>query len=142
MMTKRDIYFLELATKQALSSSGAGGAYLGAVLVGKNRLLSFGTNQPKTHPFQAQFAKKPEALFLHAENAAINNALRQMSMEELRKLKTTLYVARIKRKTTRAGAPIIRALAKPCIGCTDAINAFNINRVVYTVNEYEIEIID
>jgi tRNA(Arg) A34 adenosine deaminase TadA len=142
MMTKRDIYFLELATKQALSSSGAGGAYLGAVLVGKNRLLSFGTNQPKTHPFQAQFSKKPEALFLHAENAAINNALRQMSDKELCKLKTTLYVARIKRKHTTPNSPIIRALAKPCVGCMTAIFAYNINRIVYTVNEYEVEIID
>ena len=142
MMTGRDIYFLDLATKQALSSSGAGGAYLGAVLVAKNRPLSFGTNQPKTHPFQAEFAKNPEALFLHAETAAINNALRQMSKEDLCDLKTTLYIVRIKRKTAIPGAPIIRALAKPCIGCTDAIAAYNINRIVYTVNEYEVKIIE
>lgn len=142
MIKKRDIYFLDLATKQALSSMGAGGAYLGAVLVAKNRLLSFGINQPKTHPFQVAFAKNPEALFLHAETAAINSALKQMSLDDLRSLKTTLYIVRIKRKNSIPGSPNIRALAKPCTGCIRAISFYNVNRIVYTVNEYEIEIIE
>ena len=140
MITKRNIYFLDLATKQAFSSSGAGGAYLGAVLVARNRLLSFGTNQPKTHPFQVAFAKNPKALYLHAETAAINNALKLMSKEELWSRKTTLYIARIKR-SDGPRSPFVRALSKPCNGCMAAIAEHNITRVIYTVNEHEVEII-
>ncbi len=140
MITRRDIYFLDLATKQAFSSSGAGGAHLGAVLVAKNRLLAFGTNQPKTHPFQVEFAKHPEAVFLHAETAAINNALKLMSKEEMCFRKTTLYIVRIKRENG-PGSSFVRALSKPCKGCMGAISQYNINKVVYTVNEHEVKII-
>lgn len=138
MMTKRDRYFLNLATKQALSAPGAGGAYLGAVLVVKGRLHSFGTNRSKTHPFQAIFAKNKESIFLHAETDAINNALRQMTKEELRSAKTTLYLVRVKRRNGHK-SPFVRALSKPCAGCRLAIREYNINRVVYTVNETEVE---
>ena len=141
MITKRDRYFLDLATKQAVSASGAGGAYLGAVLVVKNRIISFGTNQSKTHPFQATFAKNPEALFLHAETASINNALRQISIGELQSSKTALYISRVKR-SNGPGSPIIRALSKPCCGCLLAIAEHNINKVVYTLDEFEVEILD
>lgn len=138
MMTKRDRYFLNLATKQALSAPGAGGAYLGAVLVVKGRLHSFGANRSKTHPFQATFAKNKEAIFLHAETDAINNALRQMSAADLCSARTTLYLVRVKRRNGLK-SPYVRALSKPCVGCLGAIAQYNINRVVYTVNETDIE---
>ena len=137
MMTKRDKYFLNLATKQALSAPGAGGAYLGAVLVVKGRLLSFGANRLKSHPLQAEFAKNEEAIFLHAETDAISNALRQMTEAELHFARTTLYIVRTKRRN-RLNSPIVRALAKPCKGCLRAIAKYSINRTVYTVNETDV----
>lgn len=134
MMTKRDRYFLNLATKQALSAPGAGGAYLGAVLVVKGRLLSFGANKLKSHPLQAEFAKHEEAIFLHAETDAIFNALRQMSMEELCSARTMLYLVRVKRRN-RLDSPFVRAMSKPCKGCLRAIAKYNINRILYTIDE-------
>ncbi len=141
MMTKRDRYFLNLATKQALSAPGAGGAFLGAVLVVKGRLLSFGANRLKTHPFQQRFAKNEEALFLHAETDAINNALRQMSEADLCAARTTLYLVRVKRRNGLE-SPYVRALSKPCVGCLGAIAQYNINKVIYTVNEIDMEILE
>ena len=138
MITKRDKYFLDLATKQAISGPGMAGAYLGAVLVVKNRPFSFGVNQPKTHPFQATYAKHEEAIFLHAEIAAINAALKQMPLEVFRSTKTSLYVVRIKRENG-PGSPFIRALAKPCCGCQDAIFKHGINRTFYSVDKHTVK---
>lgn len=138
MITKRDNYFLDLATKQAISAPGMAGAYLGAVLVVRNRPFSFGFNQPKTHPFQATYAKNKDAIFLHAEISAINGALRQMPLEVLRSTKTSLYIVRIKRENG-PGSPFVRALAKPCSGCQEAIFKHKINRVIYSVDKYTVK---
>ena len=78
MITKRDKYFIELAFAQAISIEKAGGARIGAAIVLKNKVISFGRNKNKTHPFQLEYAKKPEALYLHAENDAINNDRREL----------------------------------------------------------------
>jgi len=140
MMMKRDRYFMNLAHKQALSASGAFGVYMGAVLAVKGRLLSFGQNQAKSHPFQSQFAKHEEAIFLHSETDAINSALRQISMDELCQAKTSLYIVRIKR-SDGTNSPLVKAMAKPCVGCIGAIRAHNINQVMYTTNEFEVDIL-
>ena len=135
MVSKRDKTFIELAFTQAVSSENAGGARHGAVLVLKNRVVSFGQNKKKTHPFQATYSKKPEALSLHAENDAIKNALRQLRVEDMRK--TTLYIVRARRDG--AGGEFRYGLAKPCIGCMRAIGTYELKRVVYTTNEGTIE---
>ncbi|NDB61641.1 hypothetical protein EB001_24855, partial [bacterium] len=45
-----------------------------AAVVYRNKIVSVGYNRRKSHPFQAKFAKNPEAIFLHAEVHAIKNA--------------------------------------------------------------------
>jgi len=136
MMNKRDKHFLDIAEKQALTSDGPGGAMLGAVLVHRNRIISFGVNQAKSHPFQARFAHKKECIYLHAETDAIRNALKVISFNELYATRTTLYLVRLKRAWANdTKAPYIHGIAKPCLGCLRAIITHNINRVVYTTDD-------
>lgn len=122
---------MDLAFAQAISSEKAGGARLGVAIVIKNRVIAFGTNKKKTHPFQAQYAKNKDAIDLHAENDAIVNALHQVKIDDLER--ATMYIARAKRSTR--GGPFTWGLAKPCTGCMRAISAFNIKRVVYTTDK-------
>ena len=131
MITKRDKYFIDLAFRQAIGSEKAGGSRHGAVLVIKNRVVSFGTNQQKSHPFQAEYGKKPEAINLHAETDAIKNALRMIDINDLRR--GTLYLARAKH--AKQYGPLVKAGAKPCVGCMRAITTHGLKRVVYTTDE-------
>ena len=104
---------------------------ISACIVLKNNLISYGFNQRKTHPFQAQYAKNDDSIFLHAETDAIKNALKRISTDELSRC--TLYIARAKHISNRSAA-WIRGLACPCEGCMRAIVQFNIKKVVYTVD--------
>lgn len=138
MITKRDKYFIDLAFAQAISIEKTGGARVGAAIVLKNKVIAFGQNKNKTHPFQAEYAKRPEALYLHAENDAIKNALKRVSVDDLRK--ATLYVARAKKIGTTGRGPFVYGLAKPCKGCMGAIGTYELKRVVYTTDEETIDI--
>lgn len=112
-----------------------GGARMVAALYVKNELVSIGWNQRKTSPFQAQFGKNQEAIYLHAELHAIKSALRTWSEADLIRAKTTLFICRAKR-THRAG-PFIRGLAKPCSGCMGALGKdwYKIKTVVYSLDQ-------
>ena len=103
---------------------------LAACLILKNSVLGYGFSQMKSHPFQAEFAKNPEAIFLHAETDAIKNALKRVSQDDVSK--ATLYIARAKKdhNTKRW----MYGMAKPCIGCARAIATFDIQKVVYTLD--------
>ena len=131
MTRKRDTYYMDLAVAQALSAERVAGAKVGAVLVIKKRVISFGVNKRKTHPFQKAHAKNKDAIDLHAENDAIVNALRHFDVDELKR--ATLYVARVKKPTARS--QFTWGLAKPCSGCQKAIAAMGIKRVFYTTDE-------
>lgn len=100
-----------------------------AALVYKGKIVSYGRNQIKTHPLQKKFKKHPKAIFLHAEIDAIRNALRRYSVDDL--LKMDLYIARSKNE----GVKDVWGLAKPCSGCSRAIDHFELNSVYYTTNE-------
>jgi tRNA(Arg) A34 adenosine deaminase TadA len=88
----------------------------------KNRLLSVAYNSYLcTHPVQAYFAKKvgmPERVFLHAEICAILRA----KGKKIHKISVERY--------SKDGTPL---LAAPCPICAEAIRAFGINEVSYTV---------
>lgn len=135
MASTRDKYFIELAYAQAISIEKAGGARVGAVIVLKNKVIAFGINKNKTHPFQAKYSKKPEALSMHAENDAIKNALKRIEVNDMRK--ATLYVARAKLNGARGTFGY--GMAKPCIGCMRAIGTYELKRVVYTTDEKTID---
>ena len=103
---------------------------LAACLILKNSVLGYGFSQMKSHPFQAEFAKNPEAIFLHAETDAIKNALKRASQDDVSK--ATLYIARA--KIDHRTRKWIYGMAKPCIGCARAIATFDISNVVYTLD--------
>jgi deoxycytidylate deaminase len=101
---------------------------MSAAIVLKNRVIAFGSNRMKTHPFQAKYGSKSDRIYLHAEIHAIKNALKSVNIRDLRK--ANLYVLRKKDKGF--------GMAKPCEGCMRAIVEFGLRSVTYTTeNGYE-----
>lgn len=86
----------------------------------RGRLLSVGRNSYiKTHSLQAHFAKKagrPQAIYVHAELAALMKARQQVY-----KLVVVRY--------NKDGSP---GNAKPCEICQLAIKAFGVKEVEHT----------
>lgn len=107
-------------------------ARIAAAIVYKNDIISLGTNQRKTHPLQAKFAKHWEAIHIHAEIDAIARAVRRIDSKKLSSC--TLYVARVK---VGSDGNRMWGLAKPCDGCARAIASFDIGQVVWTVDSSE-----
>lgn len=117
--------------KIARDNDPVAGGRLAACVVYKNKVVAYGFNQAKTHPFQAQYGKNDDAIYWHAETNAIHNALRVLSEDEL--AKATLYVARARYEMNR---PVWTwGMSKPCEGCAKCIDKYNIKRVVYTMDE-------
>jgi tRNA(Arg) A34 adenosine deaminase TadA len=102
---------------------------MAAAIVLRNKIISFGYNRMKTHPLQAKYGSNSESIYLHAEISAIKNALKVISVSELKKC--DMYVFRQRKMNGRYE----HALAKPCSGCMRAIVEFGIKNVIYTKNE-------
>ena len=131
---------MEFVRRQAIDNNGMSRAKLAAAVVVKGKIISIGINQKKSHPFQRQFAKNKEAIFLHAEIMAIKNSLNHLTPAELRQ--ATLYIYRVKRPTDKS-KHWVNGIAKPCKGCMGAIAEFDFKRVVYTTdNLHEFAVID
>ena len=106
--------------------------YLAAAVVYRGKVIARGNNQKKSHPIQQQFAKKPEAIFLHAEVDALYKASKMLTAKQL--AKSTLYIARKKHPRPHT-SEVVWGLSKPCKGCQKAIEHYNIKEVVYTTDE-------
>jgi deoxycytidylate deaminase len=104
-----------------------------AALVYKNKIVSVGVNEMKTHPMAAKFSKHPEAKYLHAEISAIRNCINRHGVEIIKK--STLYIARAKHIENAITDEFVWGLAKPCSGCEQAILEFGIKKVIYTTDE-------
>lgn len=102
-----------------------------AGIVHKNKVIAYGTNQHKTHPMAAKFGKHEEAKCLHAEIAALINAINRYGVYILKK--STMYVARA-RNTIAQSDEFSWGMAKPCIGCERGIRQFGIKTAYYTTN--------
>lgn len=96
-----------------------GGAKIAAAIVYKDRIISLGTNQRKSHPLQKRYAKNDEAIFLHAEI----DAIRKHNVF----VGSTLYLARV----FRSGRS---ALVSPCSGCLRALSTYGITTIYHTGN--------
>jgi deoxycytidylate deaminase len=87
----------------------------------RGRLLSIGYNSyVRTHPLQAEYAKRvgrPEAIYLHAELAALLKARTNV----VHKLVVTRY--------NRAKKPL---LAAPCPACQLALKEWGVKEVEHT----------
>lgn len=88
----------------------------------RGRIISIGTNSySKTHPIQAYFAKKTKEdykIYLHAEIDAILKA----KGKNIHKI----HVIRFDKNGNQA-------LAAPCKTCMEAIKAFGVKEISYTL---------
>jgi deoxycytidylate deaminase len=136
-MKNRDLKIMKFVRRIAIDNNGVRKRFkLAAALAHKKTIISIGTNELRTHPLQGKFRKNNDAVFLHAEIAAIANALNHMNKDDLRD--STLYVHRVKRKSSLNHKDWIDGLAFPCEGCTSAIISFGIKRVVYSTDEQDV----
>ena len=104
------------------------GARIAASVVRKGKVISYGYNHKKSHPFQAKFCKNKDAVFFHAEVHAIKNALISIDVDDLSKCE--LYIVRAKRD--KSNRKWITGLSKPCIGCQKCIDSFELKSVYYS----------
>lgn len=125
--------YMNLLAKMAadIVNPVSGNARLAACIVYKNDVVAFGINAKKSHPFQAKYGKNSNSVYLHAETAAIKNALKYISQDELSK--STLYICRVKFDSSDKNKMIF-GLSRPCPGCFRCINTFDIRNVVYTLD--------
>lgn len=107
-------------------------AKLAACVVYKGKIVSFGYNRRKSHPFQIMYGKNKDSIFLHAEVDAIYKATKRLSSYEL--TKSSLYVARVKFESN-VSKKLVGGMARPCIGCARCIANFDLKRVVYTTEQ-------
>lgn len=103
---------------------------ISAAVVYKKQIISIGTCQNKTHPFQQYYASNPNAIYLHAEIDAIQQAVRLIGKEKMRHC--NLYVHRL-RKLGRFGN-YVWAIAKPCSGCHRCVLDHGLDNIIYTTN--------
>ena len=110
--------FFTAAKAVAMSGNGVGtrGNFrLGAVLVGKNSVISVGHNSYKTHPLMASRTEWP---FLHAEqHAIVRNGLDNCDNLDL-------YVVRVLKNNDMA-------ISYPCTVCRELISNIGIKNVFY-----------
>jgi len=115
-----NLKFFDLASKVSKLSTHNKHA-LGAVLVYKNRVISVGTNQNKTH------TKSPSPYrHIHAEFSAIlNSKLTDFT-------NCSIYISRV----TPGGK---LGLSYPCNHCLKMLQSLNINTIYYTdENTYKV----
>jgi deoxycytidylate deaminase len=115
--------------KLAQSVEPVRGARIAAAVVRRGKVISYGYNHKKTHPFQTRFCKNPHAIFFHAEVHAIKNALKSVDVEDL--YKCELYIVRAKRD--KANRKWITGMSKPCSGCQKCIDLFDLKSVYYSI---------
>jgi len=138
-MDEKHLKYINLLSKIALTIEPVRKVRMAACLVHRNEILSFGICQMKSHPFQAQYSKNSDSIFLHAETDCIKNALKTSSLHNISK--STLYICRMKYSSSDK-SKMIFGLSKPCLGCQSAISTFDIRSIVYTMDGDGVEIIE
>jgi deoxycytidylate deaminase len=124
-MNNKDKKIFETLKALAISSEGIGSSRHAAVIMRRGKIVSFGVNSTKSHPFQKQYSRNSNCIYFHAETHSIYNALKNISIDEL--AKCDIYVLRVIKNGTVSESC-------PCIGCKKAIAAFNIKNVFYSDN--------
>lgn len=122
-MNKRQKRIFKILQTLALSSEGVKSSRHAAAVVYKGDIVAFGQNSWKTHPFQSKYSKHEKSVFIHSETHAIYNALKKLTVEELKKC--TLYVLRLNKHG-------VICHSKPCEGCSKCIRTFGIKQCFYT----------
>lgn len=138
-MKKRDFKAIYMLEKIAQDVPAIKSARIASAIFINNRLISIGTNQNKTCPMQAKYARNEHCgALIHSEINCIKNALRRVDVDDLRH--ATMYIARMKYLNSDESCSQMEwGLCKPCKGCQMAIRAFEIKRVVYTTDSQQLE---
>lgn len=110
-----------------------------AAVVYRNKIVSVGMNSMKSHPMAAKYGKNEHAIFLHAEVAAIKNALREIDVDDFSKC--DIYITRVKKEKPFT-KKFVWGLSKPCPGCERAIAEFGLKRTIYTCDNGNYEVIE
>lgn len=131
-MQSRDKRIMQFVRRQAIDTERAYNTKMAAGIAIKGQLISTGRNSNRTHPFAARYSKHEQAIYLHAETAAISNALNHVHKDELKR--ATLFIHRVKMQRSES-TEWSDGLAKPCPGCMAAIAAFGIRKVIYSTDE-------
>lgn len=121
-MITRQHKFAKIALELASTATHDVTYQLCALVVSKNKVLSIGYNQPKTHTISAETKMQQ----LHAEMHAI------VGCPEGAVDGAEVIVVRIK----PSGKP---GLAKPCEVCQKILRRFGIRRVFYTINSDDVD---
>ena len=110
-----------------------------AAVVYRNKIVSVGMNSMKSHPMAAKYGKNEHAIFLHAEVAAIKNALREIDVDDFSKC--DIYITRVKKEKPFT-KKFVWGLSKPCPGCERAIAEFGLKRTIYTCDDGDYEVVE
>lgn len=133
MKEDRSRKIFSILEKIAIDIIPVANARIAAAIVHRNEIISFGINRRKSHPFQKKWSKNSDAIYLHAENDAILNALRKgFNVDDLRY--TSLYICRMKYNSSNK-RKMISGLACPCEGCMKSIINFNIRNIYFSLDE-------
>lgn len=127
---KIDLDLVSNLKTMALTSSHPR-VWVAAALVYKNKVVSYGVNTMKTHPYQHRYGRDIECVYWHAETLAIYNADKRLGFTRFDR--STLYVARLKFEGPNKQV-LISGMAKPCSGCMRCIKDYKIPRIVYTLD--------
>lgn len=135
-MDKKHLRYLNFLEKMAInmdfSCEKTSRCRVASLITIKNDIISVGTNNFKSHPFQTKFQRNEQSIFLHAETDAIKNALKIVNVEDLSR--SVLYVLRVKYEDP-SKRKIVWGLSRPCVGCQRAIVTYGIRRVIYSLDE-------
>lgn len=113
-------------------------ARIAAAVIHKNQIVGVGINQRKSHPLQKKYAKNEDAIFLHAEINAIRNAVHVLTLDDFKK--SDIIIVRRKFQKIKNGYDYpVFGLAKPCIGCMEAIKDFGIRNIYHSCDEDELK---
>jgi tRNA(Arg) A34 adenosine deaminase TadA len=127
----RDVKVWRTLYATACDLAPTSNARIAAAVVRRGEIISLGHNRLKSHPFQLRFGRNNESIYWHAETAAIHSAYKRTPhlLDG-----ASLYVLRVKRPSSAAKHWIL-GNAKPCAGCSTAIQMFGIHHVHYTTDE-------
>jgi tRNA(Arg) A34 adenosine deaminase TadA len=114
------------AVKLAKENEVEGLPRMAAIISKRKRILGTGFNKRKTHPMMHRFTDNHLRVEVHAEIAAIINALRTCKEEDLKGAE--IFIARVLKNGERG-------IAKPCTICQKALDTYGITAIHYT--EYE-----
>lgn len=124
----------------AASSDAVGGSRVSAAIVQKREIQSIAWAKMKTHPIQRKYSKNEHCIYLHAEIGAILASVKK----SLDLSRCSLYVCRTKRYRLDKGAGAATDVlgwgyCYPCLGCQQAISAFDIKQVFYTLDSIDLK---